>query len=435
MFLSSVRRRRRRWPFVLAALGILAAGGVVAYLSFVKAPGDVSNPEVDFTAPQPAPEERRERKKRDTRVIWPVYGYTPQRTRFLDADLKPPFRRVWAFGGSKLIEFPPILAKQTLFFQKNNGEAYAISTRSGRVRWRKRVGRLAASSPAWSKGRVFFTTLSGRVTALRARDGRTLWARDLPSRTESSPLAIDGRVYFGSEDGTVYALRAKDGRTAWTYRAGGAVKAALAYSDGKLYFGDYAGQVTAISLSTGRKVWGASTQGRSLGRSGNFYSTPAVAFGRVYVGNTDSRVYSFSARTGELAWSKTTGGYVYGAPAVSYEPEPRVYIGSYDGTFYALDARSGETRWTYHDGGRISGSPTVVGGIVYFSSLGDKSTTGLSVRTGRPVWTFGRGAFTPVVSDGQRLFVTGYSSLYAFEAKTERKRGRASRSRRRAGSR
>lgn len=427
MFVSSGRRRRRHWPYALAALVVLLGGGAAgAYFGLVKAPGDVTNPDVEFTAPEQGAEPP-ERKRRDTRVLWPTYGYTPQRTRHLDANLKPPFKRLWSFGGSKLIEFPPVLAKQTLYFLKNNGEAYAISARSGNVRWRKRVGRLAASSPSWSKGRLYLTTLSGRIIALRARDGRTLWARDLPSRTESSPLAMDGRVYFGSEDGTVYALRAKDGKTVWTYRAAGAVKAALAYSDGKLYFGDYAGQVTALRIGNGSVAWKATTEGRALNRSGNFYSTPTVAFGRVYLGNTDSRVYSFSARSGELAWSKSTGAFVYAAPAISEEPKPSVYIGSYDGTFYALDARNGATRWTYDAGGRISGSATVVGDIVYFSNLGAKSTTGLSVNTGRPLWKFGRGAFTPVISDGERLYVTGYSSLYAFEP--------AGRSRRRARSR
>lgn len=408
---------------MLAALVLVAAGGAAAYLSFGKAPGDVSNPEVDF-APPKRPADKPPKKRRDTRVIWPTYGFTPQRTRHLVADLEPPYRRIWTFGGSKLVEFPPVYAKQTLFFLKNNGEAYAISARTGHVRWRKRVGQLAASSPSWSKGRVYLTTLSGRIVALRGRDGRTLWAKDLPSRSESSPLAMDGRVYFGSEDGTVFALRAKDGRTVWTHRAAGAVKAALAYSDGKLYFGDYAGQVTALRISSGNVAWRASTQGRSLGRSGNFYSTPAVAFGRVYLGNTDGKVYSFSARSGELAWTKSTGAFVYAAPAISELPKPSVYVGSYDGAFYALDARSGATRWTHAAGGRISGSATVVGDVVYFSNLGKRSTTGLDTRSGKVVWSFGRGAFTPVISDGERLFVTGYSSLYAFESRKKGSRGR-----------
>ena len=54
--------------------------------------------------------------------------------------------------------------------------------------------------------------------------------------------------------------------------------------------------------SNGSKLWVKGTSGARFGLgSGNFYSTPAVAFGRVYMGNTDGRVYSFTASSGETA--------------------------------------------------------------------------------------------------------------------------------------
>lgn len=398
-------------------LALAAAGG--GYLFIGKPPEDVSNPDVQFEEGEQQPSPPRRRRQRQ--FVWPTYGYTADRTRYLDADLKPPFRRVWTLGGSKLLEFQPVLARGTLFFVKNNGEAYAVSARSGKVRWRRRVGTLAASSPAWSEGRLFITTLSQRIISLDARTGRVRWAKDLPSRSESSPVVIRDRVYFGSEDGTVYALRADDGRELWRHRAAGAVKGALAYSEGTLFFGDYAGQVTALRARDGGKVWNTGTEGRSFNRAGRFYSTAAVAFGRVYLGNTDGKVYSFAKDSGELAWSRSTGGFVYAGPAVARVPgtKPTVYIGSYDGRFYALDARSGDVRWAHEAGGRISGAGTVVGEVVYFSNLGAKSTTGLDVRTGRPVFKIGLGAFNPVISDGRRIYLTGYSSLYALEEREE----------------
>ncbi len=242
----------------------------------------------------------------------------------------------------------------------------------------------------------------------------------------------DGRVYFGSEDGTVYALKAKTGRALWTHRASGAVKGGLAYSGGRLYFGDYAGRVTALRANDGAKLWEVGTSGRTLNRSGNFYSTPAVEFGRVYIGNTDGFVYSFAASSGKLAWRHGTGGYVYAAPAVARVPgtPPTVYIGSYDGNFYALDARSGDVRWKHDAGGRISGAPTVIGRVVYFSELENKTTSGLDVRTGKRVFKLSSGAFNPAISDGRRLYVTGYSSLFAFEPR-KRSRERERRDRRR----
>jgi outer membrane protein assembly factor BamB len=170
-----------------------------------------------------------------------------------------------------------------------------------------------------------------------------------------------------------------------------------------------------VNPTTGHQIWAASTSGAAFGfGSGNFYSTPAVAYGRVYMGNTDGRVYSFAASTGQLAWATGTGAYVYASPAVADVPGigPTVYEGSYDGHLYAFDARSGAIRWKHAAGGRISGSATVVGSIVYFSALGRRDTLGLDARTGKQVFFFPDGAFNPVVCDDTTVYLTGYSMLY-----------------------
>jgi outer membrane protein assembly factor BamB len=337
--------------------------------------------------------------------------------------MRPPFRRAWSVRGSILLEFSPVIAGRSLYLLKNNAALYGIAKRTGRIRFKRKLGYLAAASPAVGQGRIFVTILqrgkgirAGRVVALSARTGRTLWSKRLAGRSESSPLYDNGRIYFGSENGTVYSMRASDGQVRWRYRAGGAVKSGLALADGKLYFGDYKGRMHAIRQADGRSAWRTGTSGARFGLSaGRFYSTPAVAYGRVYVGNTDGKIYSFASSDGKLAWTKGTGGYVYASPAVAQVPggRPTVYAGSYSGRFYALDARTGRVRWAYDAKGKISGGATVVGDIVYFANLRKKSTIGLGARTGRKVFEFGRGSFNPVVADDKRLYLTGYSSLYA----------------------
>jgi outer membrane protein assembly factor BamB len=356
-----------------------------------------------------------------------VYGYTPDRRRFLPAQgMRPPFKRLWQRKLHALLEFSPVLDGRHLYLIDNLAYVWSIDKKTGKVRWRKRVGRLAASTPAYADGRLYATVLTrgpgeaGRVVAMRARTGRILWSKPLPSRTESSPVYDKGRIYLGSEDGTVYALRSASGRTVWTYKAAGAVKAGLALDEGRLYFGDYAGQMHAIRESTGARIWQVGTSGAHFGlSSGQFYATPAVAYGRVYLGNTDGYAYSFSASTGSLAWRHHTSGYVYSSPSVGRVPggRPAVYLGSYDGTFYSLDARSGAVLWSRREGGTISGGATVVGGIVYYSNNRLKTTTGRNANTGKVVWRLHTGAFNPVISDTGRLYVTGFSSLFAFRPK------------------
>jgi outer membrane protein assembly factor BamB len=421
--------------YIGALVVVLAGSGAAIYFAFVKAPGNISHPDVEFTAPRKAPAPQ----KLNTGYNWPLYGYDLGRTRYLPGvKIKPPFAREWTRPGSHLIEFQPVLVSGRLYYQKNNGEIYSVSAASGRVRWRKRLGGLSASAPAVAGGKVYAVSNKGgvggiagagpgRVYAIDTRSGRTLWAKPLASASESSPLVHGGRIYVGSQDGTVYCLLAKSGRIVWRYRTGGAVKAAPAFSQNRIFVAAYGGTITALRAGSGSVMWRSGTSGRSFGRAGNFYGTPAVAFGRIYAGNTDGRVYSFAAGSGRLAWAHSTGGYVYAGAAVADVPgaRPAVFIGSYSGQFMALDARSGSVIWSRGGYGKISGPASVIGKVVYFSSLSAHRTWALSAKTGRTLWSLGRGAFNPAISDGIRVYITGYGSIYAFTTPQQVARDRA----------
>ena len=435
--MPSHERKRRLWRIVIGlAIALLAVVGAAAGFLVTRDEGDVSNPDVEFSdEPAATPEEAEQepagkRASRFDRFIWAHYGYTPDRRRYLPLKNppRPPFKEIWQFDGDVLLEFPPVIGGKRLYLLNDSGKLIAINKLTGKRLWKRKLGALAAASPAYADGVVYVVLLqrakqgrgarTGRVVSLDGKTGRIRWSRDLASRSESSPLIIDDTLYFGSENGSVYAMAARDGGVRWRFRAAGPVKGGLALSDGRLYFGDYGGRVYAIRRESGREVWRSSTRGGRFGLSaGNFYSTPAVAYGRVYIGNTDGRIYSFSAASGKLAWSRSTGGYVYASPAVAEVPDgrPLVYAGSYSGRFFALDARSGAVRWSRGGNGRISGGASVIGDIVYYADLGNKRTIGLGARTGRKMFEHERGSYNPVVSDGETIFLTGYHAMYALQ--------------------
>jgi outer membrane protein assembly factor BamB len=454
------QERKRRLRRIVLSLGVvlLALAGAAAAFVVTREEGDVSNPDVEFrdeptATPEAEQEPEKPGKKTDPvdRFIWAHYGYTRDRRRYLPLKKspRPPFKEIWQFDGDVLLEFPPVIGGKRLYLLNDSGNLIAINKHTGKRRWKRKLGALAAASPAYADGVVYVVLLQralrgphsrvGRVVALNGKTGKIRWSRELASRSESSPLIVDDRLYFGSENGTVYSMRTRDGSVDWRFRAAGPVKGGLALADGRLYFGDYGGRVYAIGRDSGRQAWRSSTHGLRFGfGSGNFYSTPAVAFGRVYLGNTDGRIYSFSAASGKLAWSKSTGGYVYASPAVASVPggRPTVYAGSYSGRFYALDARSGAVRWSRGGNGRISGGATVIGDIVYYADLGRKRTIGLGARTGRKVFEHPRGSYNPVVSDGETIFLVGYHAMYALQPlSTAQKKARAKAERKRAARR
>ncbi len=403
----------RRLAIALIALAILlVAGGTVLAYELLKRPADIHNAAVPFQPQKPKVAKRKA-------VSWPLYGYDRARTRYLPAKgVKPPFKRVWRYKDGPLLEFPPVIAGGKLYLVNNSGYAIALDADTGRQLWRRRIGRLNASSPTYYRHRLYIVNLvPGHVVKLDARTGRVLWKRSLPGRAESSPVVVGRSLYFGCEDGNLYSLSIRNGNVRWATGLGGPVKSAPAYYGGVLYVGDYGGYMNAVEAKNGKLVWQSDSLGQGFGTSGAFYSTPAVAFGRVYAGNNDTRVYSFDRHDGTIAWTYSTGGYAYSGPAVASTRHtgPTVYIGSFDGNVYALNAKNGVPRWIRSAGGSVIGSLTAVGDIVYAAEFDDTSTTGYAMKGGRTVFRYPRGTYTPVVSDGHRLYLVGYSSITALQ--------------------
>jgi outer membrane protein assembly factor BamB len=405
------RNRGLAIGILLAALVFSAA--VVGY-QLLKRPADVHNPNAIFK-PQKPPKPPREAKT----VNWPMYGLNPARTRYLPArGIKPPFTKLWRYTERPLLEFPPIYVGGKLYAVNNSGFAFALDADTGKVLWERRIGRLNASSPTYSRHRLYIVNLvPGHIVKLDAKTGRIIWKKPLPGRAESSPVVVGRSVYFGCENGQLFSLSTISGNVRWATTLGGPIKSAPAYYGGRLYVGDYGGYMNAVDARSGKLVWQSGSLGPGFGASGEFYSTPAVAYGRVYAGNNDGRVYSFDIADGTLAWSYSTGGYVYSGPTVANTPHspPTVFIGSFDGNVYALDAKDGSVRWSRSAGGQVVGSLSAIGDIVYVAEFTDKTTSGFMMKSGRRVFTYPKGTYTPVISDGRRIYLTGYSSITALE--------------------
>ena len=362
--------------------------------------------------------------RRATVHDWPTYGRTPTRLHSATYRLRPPYRRVWAvFGDTSFIEFPPVVASGRLYFGTDRGRTVAVRAGDGAVLWQRLLGHCIAASPAVRGRRVVFTTMglgpppcnrgAGQVIALDSRNGRILW-RFVTTPVESSPLVVAGLVVVGARDGVVYALDARTGRVAWRYRTRAAVKGSAAAAGGTVYIASYDGHVYALAAGTGRLRW------RAGPGTGAFYATPAVVGGTVFIAGTDGTVYALDAATGRGRWTRRLPSFVYSSAAVA---AGRIYVGSYDHRLYALDASTGATLWSYAGRGPVSGAPTVLGGLVYFSTCGSCSrfesdptarrTYAVDARSGRLVWSFPDGEYSPAVSDGRRLYLTGYTTVYA----------------------
>ncbi len=64
------------------------------------------------------------------------------------------------------------------------------------------------------------------------------------------------------------------------------------------------------------------------------------------------------------------------------------------------------------------GAASLIGETVYVANLDKTETYAFDAANGERVWSFKDGAYNPVISDGRRLYLTGYKTIYALQPVT-----------------
>ena len=113
---------RRRVLIVLAGLAVLFGGAVAAFVIHrLQEAGNVrGSSTVEFVTTE-------QHVTEPSTVPWPTYGFSPDRTRSVQLALRPPFRIVWRYQAGSLIEFPPSIGFDRLFFSTNAGTFAAVA--------------------------------------------------------------------------------------------------------------------------------------------------------------------------------------------------------------------------------------------------------------------------------------------------------------------
>jgi outer membrane protein assembly factor BamB len=375
--------------------------------------------------------ERAEEKPSELRdetptASWPYFGRLPQRTHYLGGPIEhldPPFKVLWHINTHALIEFPPAIYGGAAYLVNKYGNVYAVRLKDRKILWtrivRKRLhgAPIDVTGPAYSDGRVFVAEIGGALIALNSKTGKVDWKEDLGAHLESSPLIVGKTLYIGTDSDQVLAINTANGHKIWEYKAGASIKASPSFHDGRIYVGNYQAGMLALNAKNGKLVWQTNTSTQAPFGRGGFYSSPAIAFGHVYAARDDGTVFAFDRKNGKIAWSFPTGAAVYGSPAVAKVPgtPPTVYIGAENGTLFALRASNGKKRWSQDVGGPIPGSASVIGNTVFSSSFKTRESVGYDVHTHKRDFTLHSAGYSPVVSDGHRLYVAGYYTFYGLE--------------------
>jgi outer membrane protein assembly factor BamB len=424
----------KRLLFVLLLVVVLLVGAAAGFYYWKS--GEVKtkrgSPSVEFK-PTEKPGAVKRPKKVVNEIPWVTYGYDAARTHFAAPfKLRPPYRPIWTVRTGFYVEFPPAVAYGKVYIPQLKGRFLAVDGRTGKIEWQKRFHNCTAASPTVWRGVVYEPYLplpchygdrsaKGFIVAMNAKTGRILW-RHTTAPSESSPLIVNGVLYYGAWDGKVYAFDVRTRKLRWATQTDAEIDSSAAYHAGQIFIGTNGGHVYALDARTGRIRWTASSYSHFPHGREYFYATPAVAYGRVFVGNTDGTLYAYGERSGDLLWASRAGTYVYSAAAVWHGT---VFAGSYDGNMYAFSAATGGLRWKHEAPSSIHGAPTVMDGLIYFSACGTcghngsryakqgpRGTFALDATTGKQVWSFFDGRYSPIVADEQRAYLVGNTRVY-----------------------
>lgn len=356
-------------------------------------------------APEPEP-----RPEPET-PCWRQFGGNPQRTLARPAlKLGTPAKPVWARGLGGYIEYPATYCDGHLYVNTFKGTTFAIEAETGRVLW-QRDGARKPSSPAIAGERLIVSANDGTVRALERATGEELWRISVGTRVESSPLVVEGRVFFGAADGRLFAADTATGRVRWAYRTGGEINSSPTAFGNRICITNYAGTILCLRRADGVKVW-STTVRRDAFREESFYASASTDGERLYTIARSGKVVALSAASGRVVWTQRLRGLGYSTPAVS---DGRVYVGGFDGALHVFDARTGGPVWRRRVGGRILGAPVVIGPLVFFATL-EQKTYAARVSDGKLVWSVGMGKYSPAIATDDRYYMTLNGMLVAYDS-------------------
>jgi outer membrane protein assembly factor BamB len=186
------------------------------------------------------------------------------------------------------------------------------------------------------------------------------------------------------------------------------------YYEGRIYGAFLTGHLAAGDAETGKKDWVRKFDA-------HLESSPLAVDGKLYLGTDTTNLLALDAASGKTLWTYNAPGAIKASP--SYD-DGNVFFADYQSSMFALEADSGKLVWSsntskvppYGRGGFFSSpAATVIGHTVYTSSFKTQETTGLDVRTHERTFHLKEAGYTPMVSDGERLFLIGYYELIGLE--------------------
>ena len=240
----------------------------------------------------------------------------------------------------------------------------------------------------------------------------------------SSPILADNKIAIGVTDGqlnwpraAVVCFDARTGKRLWRTKTDADIHSPVAALGGKVYAASTNGGLTCLDLATGRTEWTKRTHNPRFHWTMTL-APVSVSKNRVYAVPDLSATVCLDARSGKRLWTANLGGGFYRTSG----------LGVFDGVghtsdenyHYAVDVVTGKPKWKKKIRRRRGMStPVRYGNTLYVPHAG--MLRAVRADSGEEIWAVSSGGGKcpglPVEHKG-RVFTSGSSSVYAFDAKS-----------------
>jgi outer membrane protein assembly factor BamB len=339
----------------------------------------------------------------------------------------------WKFVTSdRLTEIDPqefaaaTVYSDTVFIGSSSGWFFALRSSNGAVRWRKRLGAVAAA-PIVVAGVLYIATSDGILLAVDSQTGVEKWRYQSRGPIEQPPVSTGDLIVFANEADQVVAVDAISGKFKWQFKAETPEEYTLrghagVMIDGDLIFTGFSnGTLVALRKDTGSVAWSTSLKGEA-DRFVDVDATPVVVGERVYASSSSGGVYALDKATGMIRWrvpfwdaaQPSSTGNVGGIATDG----KTLYVSVADLGTYAIDL-AGNVLWRV--GAKDGGEPAqpVIWNELLLYSLAHDGMFIADRRTGETLEYFdpGDGTSSPptITGDGRAFVMSNHGVLYAFD--------------------
>ncbi len=211
---------------------------------------------------------------------WPQLAGNPQRTGYVDFEIKTPWKVLWiwngplnggdggAAGGHLRLpkDVQPVVGGGNLYVGHSDGYMRAISQDNGQQVWATNLGNAITNTAAYdsASNSVYVGTSDGRFWRIDAGTGQVIRSNRPSGTITMAPLLVGSVVYIGNSLGQFYAFDKTTLEQNWMYSAGASLVGSTAYSNnhnGVIILLAEDKSVHAVQAANGTRRWRVTVNG------------------------------------------------------------------------------------------------------------------------------------------------------------------------------